>query len=344
MMIDDQPYKVWKLDDLGPAGVDLVNDLMKVYDLGYEIEFQLPTIVDNVRQIVPLIYNLNDVTPAEDEKSDSIKDIVGKIFKPADVPIFEKFDQESAVLGEQCGVTDEFMEAAKANIDSSPVAFCDEVPKQEPAEVPCDSQEPVVPTAQSASVSADPVPESDIQEMYGSEIPPIPSDEEFFPVAESYDDIPPIVPAPVSSTVESDPFSNMFAPNASHPVQPIPSAPAYQPEPVASQPVVYNPILAAAQPVHPASYAPEPYVQQPAPVLDDEMAYCINGHQTPKRGKFCIHCGARVIESAPASPQPDQYDDADMFPPNIPVQEPVTQESTSQSPSSFLASYLKQKR
>lgn len=329
MIIDDQPYKVWKLNDMSPAGVDFCNELMKAYDLGYSIEFQLPTIVDEQRQIVPLIYNLNDTE--EEKTSDSsspIKEAVGKLLKPADVPIFEEYDKDDAVISDKCGITDEFMEDIQNNADNSPVEFVDsskavsEAPAEEVPVVPA----PVIPAPVAPAPVMTPVPEPVVEpepapvaalpvnqqptatqdnvefQNVDSYVPSIPPEDEFFASSVS---IEPTIPEDLCADAPQQPAA---APSSPFGLS-IKSEPKSDPVPSSAEPE--DPFSDMFPPVaNKSAIAPE-VIPTPAPVSvtggtpimpqtasdEEEMAVCINGHSTPKKGKFCIHCGAKVLDT-----------------------------------------------
>lgn len=359
MIIDDQPYKLWKLNDLSPAGVDFCNELMKAFDLGYSLEFQLPTMVDNVRQIVPLIYNLNDAENELVSTGSSVKDAVSKIIRPADIPVFEKYDKGDAVLADECGITDEFMSEIQKNADSSDVAFVE--PSKEPAPVSASEPDSVAPAAPMPNPVI-PVPAAPVQEpapipLPDSTVPPIPDEDEFFPVQTVEEPIPvepayitgnvppippemnPAEPAPVQSQpvqpVQNDPFGDMFPPVSSYTADQPQSAPQPVPRPAS---------VTGGTPI-----VPQPAYAEEANDAEGEMAYCVNGHKTPKRGKFCIHCGAKVLDFA-SEPHPQNRIILNS-PYDAPVSDVGTIETSDydgyQEPSvmsGFLSSYKQQKR
>lgn len=148
MIIDGQPYKVWKLDDFSPAGIDFCNQLMKAYDLGYEIECQLPVISNNQRQIVPCIYNLND---SVEENKTPLQEKIEKIIPPPNIKQFDSYEKEDAVLADQCGINDEYLDEAKKNIEDNPekVAFTEFIPDE-------------------------------MEEIDTADVPPAPTEDEFF--------------------------------------------------------------------------------------------------------------------------------------------------------------------
>lgn len=366
MIIDDQPYKLWKLNDLSPAGVDFCNELMKAFDLGYSLEFQLPTMVDNVRQIVPLIYNLNDAEAEEANTGSSIKDAVSKIMRPADIPVFEKYDKGDAVLAGECGITDEFMDKIQKNADSSDVAFVVPAENSEPSNLtPIEESVSVFEPAPEVPVEpvpapVIPIPAAPISEpaissigLSDSSVPSIPNEDEFFPVQTieepisvepvypdsnaAYLDVPPMPPemtnsaAPASAhtqpqavqPAQNDPFGDMFPP--------VKSYASVQPQPASvtgGTPVIPQPV-----------YADD---------TEEDMAYCINGHKTPKKGKFCIHCGAKVLNFASEQPPQNRVilnNPYDTPVPNVETAD-VSDYGGYQEPSvmgGFLSSYKQQK-
>ena len=48
------PFKLWDIEKIDPIGLDIINELLKSYDLGYDIEYQFPRDVEGLRKIVPL--------------------------------------------------------------------------------------------------------------------------------------------------------------------------------------------------------------------------------------------------------------------------------------------------
>lgn len=51
---DASPIKFWPYSALNKAGIDVLSELIKGFDLGYEIEFQFPQDVNGERTIVPV--------------------------------------------------------------------------------------------------------------------------------------------------------------------------------------------------------------------------------------------------------------------------------------------------
>lgn len=387
MIIDDQPYKVWKLNDMSPAGVDFCNELMKAYDLGYSIEFQLPTIVDEQRQIVPLIYNLND---AEEEKASDgtspIKEAVGKLLKPADVPVFEEYDKDDAVISDKCGITDEFMEDIQSNADSSPVEFVDsskavsEVPTEEAPIVPAPA--PIAPTpiipapapvapesviapvpepvveSDPSSVAVSPVNQQPIVPQGNAEfqnadlyVPQIPPEDEFFAASVSVE---PTIPEDLCVDPPQQPTaapSSPFGLSIKSEPKPAPAPSSTEPEdpfsdmfpPVTNKAAIVPEVVPATTPVSVTGGTP---IMPQAASDEEEMAVCINGHSTPKKGKFCIHCGAKVLDTLSDSQPPvnrtilnNPYDAAP-----ISASADNAPEHQEAPANNFLNSYIKSKR
>lgn len=51
---DSNPVKFWPYDEINKAGIDVLSELFKGFDLGYEIEFQFPQDVKGERTLVPV--------------------------------------------------------------------------------------------------------------------------------------------------------------------------------------------------------------------------------------------------------------------------------------------------
>lgn len=51
---DSEPIKLWQYDLLNETGISIITELIKGFDLGYNIEFQFPQIVKGERKIVPI--------------------------------------------------------------------------------------------------------------------------------------------------------------------------------------------------------------------------------------------------------------------------------------------------
>lgn len=50
---DSTPIKLWQYDLLNETGIDIITELIKGFDLGYNIEFQFPQTIKGERKIVP---------------------------------------------------------------------------------------------------------------------------------------------------------------------------------------------------------------------------------------------------------------------------------------------------
>ncbi len=50
---DNKPIKFWPYNELNAIGIDILSELFKGFDLGYEIEYQFPQELKGERQIVP---------------------------------------------------------------------------------------------------------------------------------------------------------------------------------------------------------------------------------------------------------------------------------------------------
>ncbi len=127
MLIDETPYKVWKMSDLSPAGLDFINEIMKAYDLGYILTTQLPTSVDGVRQIVPYVYSIDDGEKAPDN---IIKKISDKIVPPPKISDTYNPEEEGAVIKEECQITCETIAKMAEEFvpDESEVIFAHPIP------------------------------------------------------------------------------------------------------------------------------------------------------------------------------------------------------------------------
>lgn len=51
---DSEPIKLWQYDLLNETGISIITELIKGFDLGYNIEFQFPQTVKGERKIVPI--------------------------------------------------------------------------------------------------------------------------------------------------------------------------------------------------------------------------------------------------------------------------------------------------
>lgn len=54
----ETPLKYWNYDDISPAGIDILNELIKGYDLGYDITFQFPQNKGEKKVLVPRIVKM----------------------------------------------------------------------------------------------------------------------------------------------------------------------------------------------------------------------------------------------------------------------------------------------
>lgn len=126
IILDDQPYKVWKMSDLSPAAIDFCNELLQAYDLGYNITCQLPETKNGKRRIVPAYYNLDD----EPSSGNAIANAIKKIFPTPSVKQFSEDDiaNEETIISDECGITEDFHPAEPKQAD---VIF-EEVAEPEP--------------------------------------------------------------------------------------------------------------------------------------------------------------------------------------------------------------------
>ena len=69
LMEKDVPVKYWDYDMVSPAGKDLIMELIKAFDLGYDVRFQFPLEEDGQKKIIPKIVKMYNEPCSENKNS-----------------------------------------------------------------------------------------------------------------------------------------------------------------------------------------------------------------------------------------------------------------------------------
>ena len=67
-----KPLKFWNYEELGETGKDFFKELIRIYDLGYDIEYQFPQKIKDQKKLVPYIVEMVG-EPGEEESEKNNK-------------------------------------------------------------------------------------------------------------------------------------------------------------------------------------------------------------------------------------------------------------------------------
>lgn len=69
-----KPLKFWDYEEMSDAGKDFFKELIRIYDLGYDIEYQFPQQIKNQKKLVPYVVEMVGEPGVEDSPKNAKKE------------------------------------------------------------------------------------------------------------------------------------------------------------------------------------------------------------------------------------------------------------------------------